>query len=68
MEMKQKLWMLRNISVVIMESWQLWPVFAAVEHACVTHVLPSIGLRLISSFLCTKLRAFFFSRTYSFNM
>lgn len=80
MEMTQKLWMLRNINAVIMESRQLWPVFAAVEHVCVTHSIP-LGLRLISSFLsqtghilmplrqCMKFRAFFFfSRTYSFNM
>lgn len=42
-EMIRTFWMLRNISAMIMESRQLGPVFAAVEHACVTHALHSIG-------------------------
>lgn len=70
-----------NISAVIMESRQLGPVFAAVEHACVTHVLPSSGAASHSKFSvktqtghilmslwrqCREPRAFFFCRTYSF--
>lgn len=41
--MIQNLWILWNINAVIMESKQLWPVFALVKHFCVNHVLPSNG-------------------------
>lgn len=40
------------MKAVIMESVQVWPEFAAAEHACVKHALPwQLGPRLFPIFL-----------------